>query len=201
MTLNYPGPYGLRIFYTTTPTGFPAFTHKLEVNVRTIGTPAPGDDFATVDLQQHDGGAINVDAAAIAVVNSIKPLFHTLTDFTLWELWKYAPFSSDGTYITSKAIGTGGTNATAAIPAAQTILTFRSLEGGSIKMSLMETSIVPAAEQAFPTGTAAVNTLAAFVTSNATGFILARDTSRPVAAKGYFPGQNERMFKKRYRSG
>lgn len=199
MALNFPGPYGLKIFYTTTPVGFPAMTHKLEVNVKVVGTPTPGTSADDIVVETHDSAGISLEGAMLAIVNAMRPLYHTSTDFTLFELWRYAPNSFDATFITSDVIGLQGTSVTNAAPAGQVIMTFRTVEGGSLKLYLMEASFDPGRSQAFPTSFATINTLAGVVTHPSNGFIWARDTSRPVAPKAFFPGQNERLFKKRYR--
>lgn len=201
MALNYPGPYGIRIFYTTTPAGFLPLTHKIEFNVRAVGTPAVGTPAESVQIELHGGGTIYVDQAVDQIITLMKPMYPAVTDFTLFELWRYAPTSFDATFITSDVIAVQGTNATASVPAGQSIITFRSAEGGSMKVHLMESSLGPGPQQAFPTSNAQVNAFSAMIVDPSSGFVFARDTSRPVSPKGLFPGQNERLWKKRYRTG
>jgi hypothetical protein len=62
----------------------------------------------------------------------------------------------------------------------------------------MEGTAFAALSQTFPTTVGNVNNIAAFAVSS-DSWILARDTSYLVAAMRWHPGQNERLFKARFR--
>jgi hypothetical protein len=200
MALNFPGPYGIRIFYTTTPTGFATRSRKMEFYVSTVGTPSPGTSALSIDLTARGGATVNLDAEVDALVALLRPMWPAATDFTHYELWRYIPGSFDAIFITTEPIALSGTGAGSSSPAGQSIITLRTLEGGIAKVSLMESILGPGPQQGFPTGNAAVNALANFLSHPTQTVYLGRDTSYIVAAKGLFPGQNERLFKDRYRS-
>lgn len=200
MALNFPGPYSIRLFYTTTPTGFQPATHKLELNCDVVGTPEVGGDFADIQLSLRGGGTQAANVAILAFVTLIKPLFSTTTDFTIAEMWKYEPNSFDATFIAALPIaevGTGGAP-TAAMAASQVICTFRSAEGGIAKFALMESQIAPALRLSYPTGNTTINAVMAYV-AGPTTWVLARDTSYVRVPLNCLPGQSEALFKKRFR--
>jgi hypothetical protein len=200
MALNFPGPYALRFFYITVPTGFAPYTHKLELNCSVEGDPVAGTAMADINLNQRGAGTVNAVTAINAFIALLQPHFSTSTDFTLVELWNYVEGTYDASFISAFSpalVGTGGAPS-AASAAIQTILTFRSLEGGIAKFGLMEGGLAPGQRQSFPTANAAINSLAAYVCSPTT-WVLARDTSAPVVPLNCLPGQNEAMFKRRFR--
>jgi hypothetical protein len=200
MATNFPGPYSLRFFYTTTPTGFQPYTHKLELNCDVVGDPVSGDPFGDIELQRRGGTIINAQTAAIAFINLLQPHFSNNTDFTLVELWNYEEESFDARFVSafSPALVGTGPAPSAATAAIQTILTFRSTEGGIAKFALMEGGLAPGPRQSFPTANVPINNLMTYVASPTT-WVLARDTSHVVVPLNCLPGQNEAMFKRRFR--
>lgn len=193
MAINYPGPYEMRIFYDTQL----AFgRHTMKLNIDLLETPSPGEDFENISLKTHNESSLTLDESVEGFLTALVPLFNTSVDFSLVELWSYAAESFEGTFVSAyDPVISSGDSGAAIQPAGQAIVTFRTALGGIAKLSLMESILPPAVDQSFPTNTAAVNTLAANFTTPNQGF-LGRDNSRPIAAKGFYPGQNEALWKK-----
>jgi hypothetical protein len=146
---------------------------------------------------------VALDDAVEDILADLAPIFDDTVSFGPVELWQVVvtdlgggEFSVVENYLDSyKPTNVAGTHVNPPVPAAQTIITFRSLEGGILRLDLQDTSIAPAAEQTFPTSNASINAIAdAFVHS--LSIVLAKDTSYLVVPKAYFPGQNEAAWKR-----
>jgi len=48
MTIHYPGPYEIRLFYTITG-GTGVIQHEARYNLRVAGDPEPGTPFADIE--------------------------------------------------------------------------------------------------------------------------------------------------------
>jgi hypothetical protein len=200
MALNFPGPMGIRFFYTTQPSGFQPMTHKLELNVYPVGDYTTGYDFAEMQFRTRADGVINAQTACNAFIDLVKPMFPTSADFTIVEAWLYQEESFEAHFVSAYSPaqpGTGGA-ATAAQAGGQAIFTFRTMEGGIAKFSLMESTHAPGTRQAYPTPFTPVNALMAYVASPTT-WIWGRDTSPVGYPLNFLPGQSEAVFKKRFR--
>lgn len=194
MATNYPGPYELRIFYTVS-----SLTHVMRLNCTVIGTPTPGTPFSGIDIDDDLLGTEDLETATDDLVALMQPLFNsgnTTIDYA--ELWKYTPGTFEASFFSTYSIGVAGTSGSVYNSAGQAIFVFRSLEGGIMKVVLMET-VLPLAGP--DTGVLANAQAEAFKNHFLTGANrwIARDTSPPFAFKAMFSGQNEATFKKRYR--
>lgn len=198
MALNFPGPYEVRLVYSTTPAGFPILIHEQRLNCQIDSAPVPGETFDNITVLTRSGANIALDVAVDDWLVLIKPMFGTTTEFVLAELWKYAPDSFDATFISSYEILELGTGVGATQVAGQVIQTFRTINGGIMRLSFMESSIASGVSQTPPFTPAVFNTIADFVTS-ASNWIYARDNSYPIARFKVNPGQNEALFKRRFR--
>jgi len=125
--------------------------------------------------------------------------FHTSTEFIRFELWKYPVAGFDAQYIATANVTVVGLSAVATSPAHQMTLTFRSAAGGVMRLQFMETVYVLNNKNTFPTGITVIDALATY-TIGSTSVIQARDDSRPVASLRASFGQNEKLFRKRFRT-
>lgn len=196
MVTNFPGPYQADIFYTTLVSGVP-LEHVAKLNVDCVGPLFPGQDFSTIEFVTKGAGPVNGLAAILDWADLMKAFFHTANTIDRVELWSVAPESYDRTFISAADIGVDGTNVGATIPASQVIFTFRTSEGGIMRLNLMEASELPGRPQTLPNGFPTIDNVANFVVSD-NNWILGRDTSYPVATIRYLPGQNEKLFKFRF---
>lgn len=206
MATNFPGPYELRFQYSSqnvSPGGVQ--DHEMRLNVDLNGDPAAGLDFDQYQVVDKLGAFVDLDVVVDDWLAAILPLFNTGCSFSVVELWKYPTAQSFdatywATYTPSPAAGTsGGTSNTAG----QAMWTFRTQEGGILKINLMESVISTAQKRLYSAQSAAEKAVNDYVVGGGATYaavFLARDTSYPVAGIALYPGQNEALFKKRYRS-
>ena len=200
MALNYPGPYQLRIFYTADATPGGDLAHRMAFNIDCDPAPDPGDLFPDITVKLLGGGTNDLDTLVSAFIVECKPFFHaTDSIFTHAELWKVEEDTFNMTYLTSRTLAVSPTGATAIIPASQMIYTFRSIEGGIMRVDFLDTIVVPSVKLTYAAMTADQKDIVDMILSPAGGFFLARDTSFPLICLGLFIGQSEAVFKKRYR--
>jgi len=194
MAVNYPGPLVADITYV-----YSGITHHHQLNFTSSSFPSAGDDISTIGATPRSGSDINILTAVNAYLDLVKPFFNTGISFGGLTIWKYAALSNDRTFITSASLTKSGTNASATQVASQLIYTFRTVGGGVLKLNYMETATVPGASVSRGSFTGSADALADFVEST-DNWILARDNTYPIIGLAYHPGQNEALFKKRYRN-
>lgn len=193
MAANFPGPYEVRIFYTTQ-----LRQHVMKLNCTLTADPTPGDEFIDITAVTKGGGTRNLELGTLAVVTVVRPFLNTVTgEVNRAELWKYEPESFDSQFISVMDIALAGTAAGATLPATQSIWTFRTIGGGSMRFNILETDVAPAVT-VYPPFAGRTNDVAVAMLSTNTIFH-ARDDTFPFAAVAYHPGQNERLFKRIYR--
>lgn len=205
MAINYPGPFELRIEYLPTVGSAQDITHTQRLNIDLEGTPAQGDTFGNYNVVDKNGST-GIDLATVveeylAVLNA---MLHSGTDIGNIELWKYPVYQSFdavfwSTYTPTANVGTSGT---ASSPAGQDIFTFRTQEGGIMKINIMEGIIAPGVPRAYASLNANAAALVDYILdgngSTYSAPFLARDTSYPFSFIKDYPGQNEALWKKRY---
>lgn len=199
MTLNFKAPYGVRLFYTTTPAGQPLMEHTHEFFVDLTSPFPPGTEAGDIELKSPDSSNPPFPNFAELYVLKLQPFFATSTTFIRAELWKYATGTNDGTFITVHPIGEPGTAVTGSVAAHQVTMTFRSLEGGIARVQLMETKFSGTGQASFPTGVAEIDDFAATLTGLSSP-VIARDGSRLIVANKFSETQNEKLAEKRFRS-
>lgn len=201
MALNFPGPYELRLYYTVT-IGTQILTHVARYNLAVNGPIAPGTEFPDIQVVRRSGVDLTaggqLNTVLVAWVTLIKAKFPNTVNFDYAELWRYTPFSFEADYVSTYPLDIPGTAGGSVVPAGQEIWTFRTLEGGIMKLSFMETNVAPGATRSAGTAVGGDATIRDFVIGS-NNWILARDTSYPFSAIKIHPGQNEAVFKKRFR--
>lgn len=200
MALNYPGPYEVRMFYNVY-NGATTEPHEQRLNVNVNGTPNPGDAMNTIQFVDRGSSLVQADTTIIAWANLIAPrwLVHANNVITHAELWRYAPLSFDATFISTLSINIAATGAGSTLIAGQEMYTFRTSEGGIMKLNFMESTQAQGAPQSYNALNAGQKAIVDFVLSVPDALWIARDTSFPVAFLRMFPGSNEALFKKRFR--
>lgn len=199
MAKNFPGPYELRMRYTTLSGGVP-LTHTARYNLDLTAVPTPGDDFTNINVLTR-GGILTPDLAAVveAWLALIAERHHTSTTFGALELWSYVPLSFDASFISTYGPTiVAGLSATTPVVAGMETFTFRTIEGGILRAVGIETIINTSVRTPYPTGNPDIDAIFDFVTS-AANWILARDTSYPFASLNFLGGQNEKTFRQRFR--
>lgn len=191
--INYPGPYEVRLVYTVA-----GLTHMQRLNCRIAGTPAPGTPFSSIDILLADDTTDTLENQVDLWVALIQPfLSGASSDIVRAELWVCEADSFASDYVSSYDIALPGTSGGVYTPAGQWIYTFRTTEGGVMKVSIMEAVVTPGVSLTAPyTGSSLA--LANFVIDSNAPW-LGRDTSYPFANIAAHPGQNESVFKRRFR--
>lgn len=199
MAINFPGPYEVRIFYTVT-TGISVHTHVQRLNVRVDGTPAPGTPMADIDFLRRDNLPFAADAEIDAWVALILPRWavHASNGVSHAELWKYEPDSFDSSFISTYDISAPSTGSGTTLIAGQEIYTFRTEEGGIMKVNFMQSVQAQGAPQVYSALNAGQKAIVDAI-RNGTVPWLARDTSYPFSFIRMYPGSNEALFKKIFR--
>lgn len=204
MAINYPGPYEVRIKYTPANLTNPVLEHIQRLNVDLVAPADQGQPFSQYNIKDKNGAtSVTLEAAVEAYLAVHNALHHTATTINSVELWKYpTPQSFDSVFwATHTPAANVGTSGTIPSSAGQAIYTFRTTEGGIMKLSLMEAIRVPGSPLAYAACTANEKALIDFILDgNGTTFsapFLGRDTSYPLAFNRLFPGQNEATWKKR----
>lgn len=193
MAANFPGEYEVRLSYQTDE---PAVINQHEVrfsmNMVTAGNP--GDPFSSFVAAQRVGAGIQLDTWMTSTAALLQPLFNTAVNFQVAELWRYTPLTFDAAFISTFTVALAGTGAAPTVDASQAIITFRSQNGGIMRLDLRGVAIVAGGRESFPTLNASINALAGWLTG-ATNPVVARDNGFPFSELSYLPGQNERAWK------
>lgn len=173
----------------------------MKLNLQLDGDPTPGDPFSSIHALTKglgvSGNALSGDVDDFVAL--LQPFMDdTLASIVNAELWKYTSGTFEASYVSSYAIGVVGTNTGSVNPGGQDIITFRTINGGILKLSIMESDSVVSVTDYYPFGTTRVTDIAAYVVDDAS-WIYARDNSYANAPLAWNPGVNERLFKKIYR--
>lgn len=195
---NFDGLWEMRLFYTTTPTGFPALEHRLTLDLRVLEGNEPGDPPELFEVSPRVGAPLPFTDWVDDLLAGVVPLLASSTDITRAELWRADEASLDFLFYTVYDIGANGTSANPSLPAAQLTMTFRSALGGSGRFQLMESVVGGDSKTSFPTANAAANTLSAFIIAPASP-ILARDNAFFIGRINLCLGENEKIWRKRFR--
>ena len=135
MADNFPGPYEVEIFYTQDN-----LTHISRINTDVDGLPSPGDAPDTINLKTRIGGTVALTLAVSTWITTIKGFFANTTTFDSYNLWRYTAGTYKKTFITSGQIGEVGTSVNVATESHQATLTFRTQEGGSMRLVWLESA-------------------------------------------------------------
>ena len=137
MATNYPGPWQMRFFYTTEPSGLSLLSHVFQLNLDISGTPSPGDLFATIDAKQRDTTLLDCQTLAHQIRDLVKVMQHSAHfDFLRAELWKYDAGTFEATYYSTLGMPQPGTGVTDNIPSHYHTYSFRTQEGGVMYVTL-----------------------------------------------------------------
>lgn len=194
MTLNFPGPNQVRLYYTVS-----SRPHVMNLNCEDVSGSPAGSPMSDFDFATRGGGTVQANTAITAWVALIDDMFNsTNTNFTHAELWSYTPGTNDAAFLSVQTLGTPGAVGTTLVPAAQGRMSFITQEGGTMFIDFLEHIYQPGVTDPYPFAVSGPNDVANFVISTAS-WIKARDTSYPIAARNWLVGQSEALFKKIYR--
>lgn len=198
MAQNFPGPMEIEWRYTVTN-----IEHKLRLSfdVPNIAAIVPGMDIA--DIQPVVRTGANASTTLVPYVNSLladlQPFFNA-SDASggVLDVWLYTLGTYDRTWITSYTPPWTPNSAVDTGLASQTTMTFRSGNGGIMKLVLLETAGNSNA-QISPSNYDSVLTAVADNFTDADSIWIARDNGYAIGNIRLSPGQNEATWRKRYR--
>lgn len=204
MPANFPGPYEVRFNYDVTVNSL-LLTHQQKLSLNIQGDPAPGTPFSSIVAFRSNGlTTANLDDLVELWTDNVVPFYSNNAPGSVWtgaELWRYTFETFDAEFISAYSFSKAGTSGSAPSEASQSIVTFRTTEGGIFKLSFMESVIVPGSIDPLPISNAALDSLVDDVVLGTVYPWIARDGGWPFAVLRHFPGQNEAIWKKRRRAG
>lgn len=191
--VNFPGPYEVEIKYTVG-----GFQHVHRLNTAIAFTPAVGEDVANIDLLTKVAGAKNLDTAVNDYVNLIKANFHTSVTFDSYDLYFYQADNVPRKWLATALLGIAGTAVGAYVPAESAMWTFRTEGGGHMRLVHLETSFGSNLRESYaslgPTSQAFMDSIVADDNT-----WIGRDDTYPIVQLNRVLGQNEAVFRKRFR--
>lgn len=201
MTLNYPGPYEIRLFYTTTVSSV-AQEHIQHLSLELTSEPDPGDAFSTIECTFRTGSPTHtfLDDIIDDWVLDMKTILSSGGGNTIdrAELWHYESGSFDASFISAYTIAVNGTSGSAIVPAGQDITTMRTTLGGIFKLSFMETVNAAGVTDTGTIASAGIESMVADI-ENAQYPWRGRDGGFPFVRIARYPGINEANWKRRFR--
>lgn len=195
MASNFPGPYEVEIFYTVD-----GLQHIQRLNFDATTELFPGDD-ADVETMVTRGGVVtpSIGVAVEAWTTLAGARFDQNSgDWDSFNVWKYTPGTFDRIFITSEQITSIFSGGTVSRESQQDIYSFRTQEGGVMRVMLMETRSISVDCVNYGDAGSQEQDIVDFIVSEE-NWMLARDTSYPIAFVRVCGGQNEKTFKQRHR--
>lgn len=192
--VNYPGTYEIELAYTSD-----AVEHKLRLNCELTSDPTLGDDFSTWSFVTKSAGSIQGDTGVDAFLAVFRPLKHSDVDIINATLWKYqvGTFAKDfkGVYDINLA-GTSGSDARRAF---EDIYTFRSTNGGILKIHDLDCANSDYLQEPYASMTTVQKDFVDYVLSS-TSWLIARDDGYPYSFLKVSNGLNNALERRYYRS-
>jgi hypothetical protein len=199
MTMNFPGPYEVRFKYDVN-IGGKVLTHQARFSLVIPVAPDPGDPFSGIDVELSGGGSDNLADIVVDTWNVLKPFMDdTGAECTVVELWKYTAGTFNADYITTYALNSHGSDEGASVAASEHIWTFRTTGGGIFKVTLLETNYGWGVSTPYGSASADNQAVMDYFSHATLAPYVARDNTYPFVPLYVHPGQNEAVFKKRYR--
>ena len=191
---NYPGPY--EIEFTLTGWTAPAREHVFRVNVAALGSPAAGTLPTAIDIQKMGGSTAKLNVVANQIWEFLRLFNNTSILCSGYQLWKYVPGTLGKDFIATGTVTNPACSAAGGVAAMQLTQTYRSANGGILKIVVLESNQTGDARITLVPNAAgnASQRLAAYVMS-ADNVFLARDDAYPVNPLRDSRGQNEKIWR------
>jgi hypothetical protein len=176
-------------------------THSLQLNCLAPTNPIAGTALASITLATKSGGTLAASTAVEQLWGFVRPFFSSATTVVGATLWKYVANSYEKNFISAYSGNlAAGSNAAALNPAHQSILSFRSGNGGIMYVNLVDDATTGLTRTSNPPNAAGgIAPQLANYMLGANSCWLARDNGFPIASLNYLGGQNEAIFKRRNR--
>lgn len=199
MPEHFDGVWELRLIYQTIPTGFTPMEHVMTLDVSLNEVPVTGTLFADINTLARDTATEILSEVCDNLITALMPAFPASTSFSRFELWKIPEGTYAGTFISSYEVEENGTAEAPSVAAWQLTLTFRTLGGGTARLQLMESIAGGNSKISPPYSAAWITTIADAIKSEGSPF-LGRDNTFIFSNIHECQGQNEKLWKKRYRA-
>jgi len=197
---NFDGQWELRFLYQVL-VGTVALNHRHTIDVNLVdANPNPGEQFDAINPTYSGANLGTLDALVESYLDAITTFWTDDMTVNVVELWKYPVDSQDATFLSSYTPTNNiGTNVGATVVAGQMTMTLRSFTGGIMRLQFMETAYNNPLRLVYPTGVAGIDAVFDELTDESTAFV-ARDNAYPLSPIAVAGGQNEKTFRKRYRT-
>lgn len=195
MSVNFPGPYEVEIRYRVVN-----FLHVMRLSCIVTNDPLPGTIPANVSVLTRGGQPRSLTACVDDFWAQARAAFSNSVTAEGYTLWKYKPVSYVRDYVTAGTIASPtGSRTQAPVLASQAVLTLRTAGGGYMKVTFLEH--VEVSNDVLPYSSTAPNwwhAVSQFLVS-INGFAVGRDNTFPITGIRASFGQNESVWRKRYR--
>jgi len=194
MAANLPGPY--EIEFTIVNFSAPAREHLFRVSVAALASPPAGTLPTAIDIQKTGGSTAKLNVVANQIWEFLRLIYPSGISCSGYQLWKYVTGTLGKDFVAAGALTNPAGSGGAIIASHQCTLTFRSANGGIMKMVFLESSLAGDTRSTLTPNAAGTPTqkIAAYVLS-ADNVALARDDAYPIAALRDSRGQNERIWR------
>lgn len=191
---NFPGPY--EIEYTLTGWGSPAREHLMRFSTAVLGSPAPGSLPTAIDVQKMGGSTAKLNIVVNQLWEFIRLFYPNTISCSGYQLWKYVAGTLGKDFIAAGTVTNPAGSGAATVAAAQLTQTYRSANGGILKIVILESNQSGNARQALVANAAGnpSQRLASYIMS-ADNIVLARDDAYPVNPLRDSRGENERIWR------
>lgn len=196
---NVSGPY--QIEYQLDGWTTPTRSHVFRTNCLAVGSPAVGTPPASVTIQKMGGGTGSLQAVADQYWSFLRLAFPAGIICSGFTLWHFSGVTEARDFITAGSVATPAGASGSVQVAAQTTLTYRSANGGIMKQVYLECALAGDQRAALVPNTLGTpfQRMAAYIMS-ADNIAIADDDGFPVTALRISQGQNERIWRKLFRS-
>jgi len=196
---NFPGPY--EIEFNLSGWTSPARTHVHRINCIALSNPPAGTLVTAIDMQKQGGATAKLNVVANQYWEFIRLIYPNTITCVGYTLWKYVTGTYAKDFIAAGTVtNAAGSNVSAIVTAWEVVLSFRSANGGIMKLQYMESSLSGDARATLIPSSVGqpAQRLAAYIMS-ADNVAIARDDSFMVAALRDSRGQNEAIWRSIYR--
>lgn len=196
---NVSGPY--QIEYQLDGWTTPTRSHVFRVNCLAVGSPAVGTPPASVTIQKMGGGTGSLQAVADQYWSFLRLSYPAAIVCSGFTLWHFPGVTEARDFITAGSVASPAGATGSVQQAQQTTLTYRSANGGIMKQVFLESNASGDARIALIPNTLgnSFQRMAAYIMS-ADNIAIADDDGFPVTALRMSQGQNEKIWRKLFRS-
>jgi len=189
-----PGPWNMLIHSEVDGMG-----HNYQYSCATYTIGDVGDDMGDFTLLCKDGSPIPADTAVQTLVALLQPVYSTDVTFVDASLWKYRVGTYEMDWYSALTLGVVGTATPPYHPAEEIIWTFRTQANHQLRFTFEETVAGGNLRTALSLQVGDWADIRDYLVSDA-NWILARDGTYPIVPMMSCMGQNEAVWRKRFRS-